>query len=108
MILSSKKHLCMKADIIATLEQLGPAELNKIRLRVWHKFGRQLRNIPDVPTSDDLLYEAMKDLLSRLSCRLTRPGPPADCRHRKAQLTIHYDPGDQIFIKQRFQFSTAS
>lgn len=61
----------MSTDILTALEALSSAELNKIRLRLWQKFGRQLRDTPDAPTPDDLLHEAIEDLLAdRRHCPL--------------------------------------
>ncbi len=61
----------MRTNIATTLERLSSTELNKIRLRLWQKFGQQLRNIPDAPTPDDVLHAAIEDLLAdRRHCPL--------------------------------------
>ncbi len=36
----------------------------RLRLQLWRRFGEQLRKIPEASDPDDLLQEAMKDLLS--------------------------------------------
>ena len=63
----------MSFDIAAALEALSSAELNRVRLGLWRKFGQQLQSIPDAPTPDDLLHEAIEDLLAdRRHCPLER------------------------------------
>ena len=61
----------MNTDIVSALEALSAAELNRLRLKLWRKFGRQLQRIPDAPKPDDLLHEAIEDLLTdRRHCPL--------------------------------------
>jgi DNA-directed RNA polymerase specialized sigma24 family protein len=45
-------------------EELDADTLDYIRLRLWRRFGEQLRKIPEAPDPDDLLQEALEDLLS--------------------------------------------
>lgn len=60
-------------DIVSALEKLSAEDYDRLRLRLWRQFGRQLRNIPDAPTPDDLLHEAIEDLLAdRRHCPLER------------------------------------
>ena len=66
-------HSSFSSDIVSALENLLTADYDRIRLRLWRKFGEQLRNIPDAPTPDDLLHDAIKDLLAeRRHCPLER------------------------------------
>lgn len=59
------------ADIVSALEFLTAGEYDRLRLRLWRQFGRQLKNIPDAPSPDDLLHEAIEDLLAdRRHCPL--------------------------------------
>jgi len=45
-------------------EKLDANTLDYIRLRLWRRFGEQLRKIPEASDPDDLLQEALEDLLS--------------------------------------------
>jgi len=45
-------------------EELDADTLDYIRLRLWRRFGEQLRKIPEASDPDDLLHEAIEDLLS--------------------------------------------
>jgi DNA-directed RNA polymerase specialized sigma24 family protein len=60
-------------DIVAALDRLAAEEYDRLRLRLWRQFGRQLSRIPDAPSPDDLLHEAIEDLLAdRRHCPLSR------------------------------------
>jgi hypothetical protein len=60
-------------NIVAAVEKLPADDYDRLRLRLWRQFGGQLRNIPDAPTPDDLLHDAIEDLLAdRRHCPLTR------------------------------------
>ncbi|GAK59159.1 hypothetical protein U27_06135 [Candidatus Vecturithrix granuli] len=66
-------HSSFSPDIVSALEHLLTADYDRIRLRLWRKFGEQLRNIPDAPTPDDLLHDAIQNLLAgRRHCPLER------------------------------------
>ncbi|MDM8542664.1 hypothetical protein QUF90_16440 [Desulfococcaceae bacterium HSG9] len=45
-------------------EELDTDTLDYIRLWLWRRFGEQLRKIPEASDPDDLLHEAIEDLLS--------------------------------------------
>jgi hypothetical protein len=61
------------ADIVAAVENLSAEEYDRLRLRLWRQFGQQLRRMPDAPTPDDLLHDAIEDLLAdRRHCPLAR------------------------------------
>jgi len=45
-------------------EELDRNTLDRIRLRLWRRFVEQLRKIPDASDPDDLLQEALADVLS--------------------------------------------
>lgn len=58
-------------NILSALELLAADDYDRLRLRLWRRFGGQLRNIPDAPTPDDLLHNAIEDLLAdRRHCPL--------------------------------------
>lgn len=60
-------------DIIAAVENLVAEDYDRLRVRLWRQFGQQLHRIPDAPTPDDLLHEAIEDLLAdRRHCPLAR------------------------------------
>jgi len=67
----------MTADIRSALEELTSEEWDRLRLRLWLKFGEQLRKIPGAPDPDDLLDDAVKDLLAdKRHCPLDRISLP--------------------------------
>jgi len=49
-------------ETISTGENLLTEDYDRLQLRLRHQFGRQLRNIPDAPTPDDLLHDTIEDL----------------------------------------------
>lgn len=60
-------------DIVSALELLNAGDYDRLRLRLWRQFGRQLKKIPDAPSPDDLLHQAIEDLLAdRRHCPLDR------------------------------------
>ncbi len=66
-------HPAPSTDILSALEKLTSEELDRIRARLWRQFGERLRNITDAPTPDDLLHDAIEDLLAdRRHCPLER------------------------------------
>lgn len=66
-------HSSSPSDIVAAVENLPAEDYDRLRLRLWRQFGGQLRNIPDAPTPDDLLHDAIEDLLAdRRHCPLER------------------------------------
>lgn len=61
------------ADIVSALRNLAIEEIDRVRLRLWRRFGGQLRNIPEAPSPDDLLHDTIEDLLAdRRHCPLER------------------------------------
>ena len=66
-------HFSFPPDIVSAVENLFTEDYDRLRLRLWRQFGRRLRNIPDAPTPDDLLHDAIEDLLvGRRHCPLER------------------------------------
>jgi hypothetical protein len=66
-------HFSPPSDIVSAVENLFIEDYDRLRLRLWRQFGQQLRNIPDAPTPDDLLHDAIEDLLAdRRHCPLER------------------------------------
>ncbi len=60
-------------DIVSAVEELLAEDYDGLRLRLWRQFGQQLHRIPDAPTPDDLLHDAIEDLLvDRRHCPLAR------------------------------------
>lgn len=61
------------SDILSVVADLSAEDYDRLRLRLWRQFGQQLRRIPDAPSPDDLLHDAIEDLLAdRRHCPLTR------------------------------------
>lgn len=59
------------SDILPALKKLTKDDWDRLRLRLWKRFGGQLCNIPQAPTPDDLLQDAVADLLEgRRHCKL--------------------------------------
>ena len=57
--------------IVTALKNLQAEDYDRLRLRLWRQFGRELQKIPDAPTPDDLLHAAIEDLLAdRRHCPL--------------------------------------
>lgn len=60
-------------DIRSALNKLTEEEWDRLRLRVWRQFGATLGHIPGAPDPDDLLHEAVEDLLKgKRHCPLER------------------------------------
>lgn len=60
-------------DIVSAVANLSAEDYDGLRLRLWRQFGQELHRIPDAPTPDDLLHEAIEDLLGdRRHCPLAR------------------------------------
>ncbi|QTA92960.1 hypothetical protein [Desulfonema magnum] len=61
------------SDILSSLKNLTPDEWDRLRLRLWKRFGGQLRSIPEAPSPDDLLHDAVVDLSEeRRHCKLDK------------------------------------
>ncbi len=59
------------SDILSALKNLTPDDWDRLRLRLWKRFGGQLCNIPEAPSPDDLLHDAYVELLEdRRHCNL--------------------------------------
>ena len=59
------------SDILSALKALTPEDWDRLRLRLWKRFGGQLGNIPEAPSPEDLLHDAVADLLEdRRHCKL--------------------------------------
>lgn len=51
------------SDISSALKNLSQDDWDRLRLRLWRRFGGQLRNISEGTDPDDLLNDAIVDLL---------------------------------------------
>lgn len=52
------------SKLLAALHALTGEEINGLRLKLWKRYGTRLRKIPNAPDPDDLLHEAIEDLLA--------------------------------------------
>jgi hypothetical protein len=63
----------LNPNIVSALQRLTAEELDRVRLKLWKRFGEQLRNIPNAPDPEELLHETIEDLLTdRRRCPLER------------------------------------
>lgn len=61
------------SNIVLALEILTPEEIDRVRCTLERRFGNLLRNISDALNTDDLLHEAIEDLLEdKRHCQLDR------------------------------------
>ncbi|PID58869.1 hypothetical protein CSB45_02395 [candidate division KSB3 bacterium] len=49
--------------LLSALQELSEEQWKKLFFAVQKQFGRQLRNIPGAPSAEDLVHEALEDLL---------------------------------------------
>ena len=53
----------MQTNVLTTLEALTTEEWDRLRFRLYRAFAQQLGKLPDAPETDDLLQEAIQDVI---------------------------------------------